>query len=206
MRSLLDHLPFVFPAARATVFRMSIQLYRMPAWKIRQLSGDALFAFVNETGYLGAGAAKYIRDKADYRLDDAIKEAAPFPPASAKLFDVKRLPVRKLIVCNLSNSQAMMTRDSVIESLCKGFEIAGDVGCQSFVIPDPTCDWNYQTHRADPAVAANWLFAAFSRSRHRINAIKVLTTTEESFEAYKAELDRLKEVAPTINDFMQPTA
>lgn len=177
----------------------------MPAWKVRQLSGDAIFVFTNDTGFMGAGAAKYIRDKADYRLDDAITAAAPLAFRSATLFPVKRLPVKQLIICNIYDEQRLVTRESFIEAFCAGFELAGAQGYESFVVPDPSDDWNYFTHRADPAVAAKWVIEGISRSRNRISAVKILTTTDESLAAYKDEVDQLKQYAPSINDFLEPT-
>lgn len=204
MRTLVEQLPFLISSARAKIFRITVQIYRTSAWKIRQLSGDGLFVFTNETGFLGAGAAKYIRDKADYRLDDAITAAAPLPPASATLFDVHRLPAKRLIVCNVHGEDGLVTPETFLQSFCAGFEKAGKAGCDSYVVCDPTNDWNYYTKRAEATVGAEWVFAGIVRSRNHIAAIKILTTNEESFEAYKAELDRLRKFAPTIDEFKEP--
>lgn len=203
---LAEHLPFLIPSARAKVFRMTVQIYRTSAWKIRQLSADGIFVFTNETGYLGTGTAKYIRDKADYRLDDAITAAAPLPPASATLFDVQRLPAKKLIVCNVHGDDGLVTRDTFLRAFCSGFEKAGREGCDSYIVTDPTDDWNYYTKRAEPAVGAEWVFAGIVRSRNHIGAIKILTTNDESLKAYEAELEKLRAYAPTVDEFKEPIA
>jgi hypothetical protein len=134
-----------------------------------------------------------------------IRDRAPLATGSATLFPVKRLPVKQLIVCNIYDEQRLVTPESFLAAFCAGFELAGARGYESFVVPDPSDDWNYFTHRADPAVAAKWVIEGIAKSRHRISAVKILTTTVESLAAYKAEVDHLKQYAPTINEFLEPS-
>ena len=85
--------PFIHarPAATADMSKMLLRIYAIPAWQMRDVpKASAFLAFTDETGWLGHGSAKYIKDKADFGLDDAITAMAPITTMEAISVPVRR--------------------------------------------------------------------------------------------------------------------
>jgi len=169
-----------------------VEVYCIPLWSLQKIKGDAYIAFCDETGFIGEGKAKPIRDKADYRLDDRIEESAPYPPTIARAFPVTRLPCRHLIITNIYNEKGVVTRDSFRTAFTNAIKQGESLNASTYVILDPTDDWNYYEHRANPDFAAQLLYDAIQANQNAIRCIKILTEQEEYAEAYHEQAVRMQ--------------
>lgn len=168
-----------------------VEVYCIPLWSLQRIHGDAIVAFCDETGYIGEGMAKTIRDKADYRLDDKIEEGAPYLSTVARAFPVRRLPCRHLIITNIYNEKGLVTQDVFRNAFTHAIEEGKKLKAATYVVPDPTDDWNYYEHRANPNLAAQFLYDAIRANHNAIRCIKILTERKEYAEAYHEQARRM---------------
>lgn len=170
-----------------------VEIYCIPLWSLRKIKGDAFIAFCNETGYLGEGMAKTIRDKADYRLDDTIEKGAPYPPTTARAFPVRRLPCRYLIIANIYNEKGIVTKNSFRSAFTNTIKEGEKLNVATYILPDPTDDWNYYEHRANPDLAARLIYDAISANRNTIRCVKILTSRKEYARVYHEHACRMQQ-------------
>lgn len=179
--------PFIYarPAAVADLPKMLLRIYGIPAWQLRDVpKASAFLAFTDETGWLGHGTSKYIKDKADFGLDDAIEAFAPIPPYSAVSLPVSRLPARRLVVTNVYDANKLTSRDTfaaAFKAAC--LEVRRHDG-KSITFFDPTEDWNYQETRVDPVDAARVVVGNIVRNRGTITGANIIVTSEAATSAY----------------------
>lgn len=162
-----------------------IEIYSIPGWSMRSISADAMIVFADETGWLGHGMSKYVKDKGDYKLDDVIRAAAPFEPGTARAFAVRRLPVDYLVVANIYDERKVTSSEQITRGFRAAVDEAAKLGCNSAMIFDPTDAWNYFTKRADAIQASKMLVTAISEGSGAISDVKVIVTNPENVEAYK---------------------
>ncbi|HWP30778.1 MAG TPA: hypothetical protein VNK96_03490 [Fimbriimonadales bacterium] len=170
-----------------------VEIYCIPLWSLRKIKGDAFITFCNETGYLGEGMAKTIRDKADYRLDDTIERGAPYPPTTARAFPVRRLPCRYLIITNIYNEKGIVTKNSFRTAFTNAIKEGEKLNVATYIVPDPTDDWNYFEHRANPDLAARFIYDSILTNQKSIRCIKILTTRKDYSEAYYDQARRMQQ-------------
>lgn len=181
----------VRPAVRGELMEATIEVYSMPAWGLRRLRADAFIAFTDESGYLGSGASKYIRDKGDYGLDDRIRQAAPIPPGGVVAVPVRRLPAKYLIAANVCDERGLVGPDAFGRGFSAAVSKAVENGCRSMLVPDPTEDWNYSEHRVDPVQGAKTLLETIARHRGEMSKFKILVARPENLSAYRVMLAEL---------------
>jgi hypothetical protein len=174
--------------AKPSASRGGIELFSLPGSRLQKVKADALIVFADETGWLGHGTSKYVKDKGDYGLDDRIRDAGPISPGKAKSFKVGRLPVSSLIVANIFDDRKLVTKESFRRGFGAAAKAAEGLGCESVAFFDPTDDWNYFTHRIDAATTADMVLDTVS-SFGNLRAVKVIIPNEENLASYK---DRLK--------------
>lgn len=191
----------ISPTARLEIFGTQIDMYHLPYWRMRRIpKASGFLAFSDETAWMGHGTAKYIKDKADYRLDDRIRELAPIAPGSVLTIPVKRLPAKYLIVANIYDDSKRL--DSL--SFCKGFDAAVEALSNSIpnsmfpgnslMMGDPTDDWNYFEKRISPNVSARLVLDAIAKCNGRVGAVRIIVPKSENAKAYKEEMERISEI------------
>lgn len=185
--------PFIHarPAAVADMPGVLVRVYGIPAWQMRDVPRAAAFlAFTDETGWLGHGSSKYIKDKADFGVDDAIRALAPIPPMSAVSFKVSRLPAGRLVVCNVYDSNKLTTGAGFSAAFSAGCrEIAKHAG-KSVTFIDPSQDWNYQEWRVEVRDAARAVLANVLEQRGRIRTANIIVPDSSALEAYRSLVEK----------------
>ena len=179
--------PLIFarPAATADMQKMLLRVYCIPAWQLRDVpKASAFLAFTDETGWLGHGSCKYIKDKADFHLDDAITSLAPIPPLQAVSVPVRRLPAKHLVVANVYDDKKLTSNQSFAEAFKNACLEVNRHGGKTVTFFDPTRDWNYQEWRVEPMDAARAVLANVLRNRGKIKGANILVPDEASRDAY----------------------
>jgi hypothetical protein len=185
--------PFIFarPAATADMPKMLLRIYAIPAWQMRDVpKASAFLAFTDETGWLGHGSAKYIKDKADFGLDDAIRAMAPIAPLEAVSVPVRRLPASRLVVANVYDANKLTSNAAFAEAFKNACIEVERHGGKSVTFFDPTRDWNYQEWRVEPTDAARAIVRNVLANRGRIRGANIIVP-ESSKEAYVALTERV---------------
>lgn len=186
--------PFISakPAASADLPKMMLRVYWVPAWQLRDVpKASAFLAFTDETGWLGHGTSKYIKDKADFGADDAIGAMAPIPALHAISIPVRRLPAKRLVVVNMYDANKLTSRDAFAEAFrnaCR--EVARHDG-KTVSFFDPTDDWNYQERRVEPTDTARVVVGNILANRDLIKGANVIVPNETACEAYVAFVNRV---------------
>ena len=173
------------PDARNHHMQPKIEVFQLPGWQLRRVSADAMIVISDETGWLGHGISKYVKDKGDYGLDDRIKASAPIPPGSAKAFAVKRLPVRQLIVVNIYDERKLTSTRQFEEAFLAAVRLAAAEGAQSVVVFDPAEQWNYFTERTDVHQTSDLLLSAIRKCKNKVSMVRIVVTSKANFEVYK---------------------
>ncbi len=173
------------PDAHNHQMQPKIEIFHLPGWQLRSVSADAMIVFSDETGWLGHGISKYVKDKGDYGLDDRIKASAPIPPGSAKAFPVRRLPVRHLIVVNIYDERKLTSTRQFEEAFLAAVRLAAAEGAQSVVAFDPAEQWNYFTERTGVHETSDLLLSAISKCKNKVATVRIVVTTKQGFEVYK---------------------
>jgi hypothetical protein len=183
---------FARPSATADVPKMRLRIYGIPAWQMRDVPrASAFIAFTDETGWLGHGSSKYIKDKADFGLDDAIETHAPIAPYQAISMPVRRLPAGRLVVVNVYDDNKLTSRDSFQEAFHNAcLEVRRHHG-SSITFIDPTADWNYQEKRVEASDAARAIIRNVVRNRGIIRAANIIVPNPLACEEYAALTRRL---------------
>lgn len=184
------------PAGQGSISGTSVRLYHVPGWDLRKIGGDAYAVFSNETGWLGNGLGKYVKDKGDYGLDDRIKEAAPIPPGSAKSFPVRRLPSKNLIVANIYDEKGVSGPGQFAAGFRALISEARALGADTIVLLDPTDDWNYFTERTAAEDVARLLMKNIDKADGAVPAFKIIVTKPEHLAAYNAVLQETSDGIP----------
>jgi hypothetical protein len=185
--------PFLFAraAAVADMPKMLLRIYAIPAWQMRDVpKASAFLAFTDETGWLGHGSAKYIKDKADFGLDDAITAMAPIPPLQAISVPVRRLPAARLVVTNVYDANKLTSNASFAEAFHNACKEVERHGGKSVTFIDPTRDWNYQEWRVEPTDAARAVVTNVLANRGRIRGANIIVP-ETSKDAYVSLTERV---------------
>ncbi|MDQ2986009.1 MAG: hypothetical protein M3R13_04725 [Armatimonadota bacterium] len=179
--------PFIYarPAAVADLPKLMLRIYGIPAWQLRDVpKASAFLAFTDETGWLGHGSSKYIKDKADFGIDDAIEALVPIPPASAVSLPVRRLPASRLVVANVYEANKLTSRHAFAEAFKAAcLEVRRHDG-KTITFFDPTEDWNYQESRIDPVDAARVVIGNVVRNRGTIHGANIIVPDETALTAY----------------------
>ncbi len=188
------------PTSKLEIFGTMIEIYHLPYWRMRRVAKSSAFlVFSDETGWLGHGTAKYAKDKADYRLDDRVRELAPIGAGQAIAVDVKRLPSKKLIVCNIYDdvkrisSESFSTGFSNSVKLLKKLVPNSIFPGNSIMMGDPTDDWNYFAKRISPNDAARIVLDAISKCNGEVGTVRIIVQKETHARAYAEELEHLSE-------------
>jgi hypothetical protein len=187
--------PFIFarPAATADMPKMLLRIYAIPAWQMRDVpKASAFLAFTDETGWLGHGSAKYIKDKADFGLDDAIRSMAPIPPLEAVSVPVRRLSASRLVVANVYDANKLTSNAAFAEAFKNACIEVERHGGKSVTFFDPTRDWNYQEWRVEPTDAARAIIANVLANRGRIKGANIIVP-KDSKDAYVSLTERVFE-------------
>ena len=180
------------PAAVADMPKMLLRIYTIPAWQMRDVpKASAFLAFTDETGWLGHGSSKYIKDKADFGLDDAITAVAPIPPLEAVSVPVRRLPASRLVIANVYDANKLTSNASFAEAFKNACKEVERHGGKSVTFIDPTRDWNYQEWRVEPTDAARAVVANVLANRGRIKAANIIVPDALSKEPYVSLADRV---------------
>lgn len=186
--------PFFYarPAAVADMPKMLLRIYCVPAWQMRDVpKASAFLAFTDETGWLGHGSSKYIKDKADFGVDDAITAMAPIPPLQVISLPIRRLPASRLVVANVYDANKLTSKESFAEAFKNAcLEVERNAG-KSVTFIDPTGDWNYQEWRVEPTDAARAVIANVLANRGRIRMANIIVPEEASKDAYVALTERV---------------
>lgn len=152
---------------------------------------SAFLAFTDETGWLGHGSSKYIKDKADFGLDDAITAVAPIPPLEAVSLPVRRLPASRLVIANVYDANKLTSNASFAEAFKNACKEVERHGGKSVTFIDPTRDWNYQEWRVEPTDAARAIVANVLANRGRIKAANIIVPDALSKEPYVSLAERV---------------
>ena len=186
--------PFTFarPAASADMPQMLLRIYGIPAWQMRDVpKASAFLAFTDETGWLGHGSSKYIKDKADFGVDDAITELAPIPPLGAISVPVRRLPAKRLVIVNVYDDNKLTSSEIFEEAFHNAcVEVQRNSG-KSVTFFDPSGDWNYQEKRIEAAGAARAIIANVLKNRGIIKGANIIVPNEAARESYVKLAERV---------------
>ena len=185
--------PFIHarPAATADMSKMLLRIYAIPAWQMRDVpKASAFLAFTDETGWLGHGSAKYIKDKADFGLDDAITAMAPIPPLEAISVPVRRLPATRLVVVNVYDANKLTSNAAFSEAFKSACIEVERFGGKTITFIDPTRDWNYQEWRVEPTDAARAVVRNVLANRGRIKGANIIVP-DDSKDAYVSLTERV---------------
>jgi hypothetical protein len=128
----------------------------------------------------------------DYGLDDKVRALAPIPMGDAIAVPVKRLPAKHLVVANVYDERTLVVPDSFFAGFRSAVQKVKGFGGTSISLLDPTNDWNYQEHRADPNTSAELLISAIGRSCGGIEVVRILVDNDAALEAFRSEFDALK--------------
>jgi hypothetical protein len=186
--------PFIYarPSAVADMPKMLLRIFAIPAWQMRDVpKSSAFLAFTDETGWLGHGSSKYIKDKADFGLDDAITAMAPIPPLQAISVPVRRLPASRLVVANVYDSNKLTSNASFAEAFKNACIEVERFGGKTITFIDPTRDWNYQEWRVEPTDAARAVITNVLTNRGRIKAANIIVPDPASRDPYVALTERV---------------
>ena len=186
--------PFTFarPAASADMPQMLLRIYGIPAWQMRDVpKSSAFIAFTDETGWLGHGSSKYIKDKADFGLDDAITSMAPIPPLGAISVPVRRLSSDRLVVVNVYDDNKLTSSESFAEAFHNAcVEVQRQKG-KTVTFFDPSGDWNYQEKRVYAAGAARTIIANVLKNRGIIKGANIIVPNDIARESYVKLTERV---------------
>ncbi len=197
----------------------TVEVYSLPLWRAQYIKADALIALTNESAFLGTTATKFIRDKADFRLDDAIRKHAPLPPGECLVMPLTRLPARRLAVTNITDEKGVITSRSLADAIQKtasalskeripspgavllmklpGFGPLAhrfpQKPIRSVLLCDPTSDWNYFERRVDGEESAQFLLQALLPHLSAFRTLKILITDPETALAYGKLLQNEKQ-------------
>jgi hypothetical protein len=173
------------PAAVADMPKMLLRIYAIPAWQMREVpKASAFLAFTDETGWLGHGSSKYIKDKADFGVDDAITALAPLAPLQAVSIPVRRLPASRLVIANVYDENKLTSNASFSEAFRNAcLEVSRNDG-KTVTFIDPTRDWNYQERRVEPMDSARAVIANVLRNRGKIKGANIIVPDAASKDAY----------------------
>jgi hypothetical protein len=180
------------PVASADLPKMLLRVYGIPAWQLRDVpKASAFLAFTDETGWLGHGTSKYIKDKADFGIDDAIEEMTPIPPLQAISLPVRRLPASRLVVINMYDPNKLTSRDTYVEAFRNGCrEVARHDG-KTVTFFDPTDDWNYQERRIEAAETARVIIGCVLANRDLIRGANIVAPNESARDSYVDLVNRV---------------
>lgn len=191
----------ISPIARVEIFGTRIDIYHLPLWRMRRIPKcSAFLALSDETAWLGHGTAKYVKDKADYGLDDRVRELAPIAPGTVVTIPVKRLPAKHLIVANMHGDSKRLDSNSFYQGFDAAVVALGKVEPNSvfpgnsLMMGDPTDDWNYFEQRISPNAVAELVLDAIAKCAGRIGAVRIIVSKDENVMAYKQEIERLSEI------------
>lgn len=199
-----------------------IEVYCTPLWRVQYIKADAIIAFTNQAGFLGSTTTKFIRDKADYRIDDAIRNNAPIPPGACVLVPLTRGPARRLAATNITDEKGLITphflaeaMKSASEALTKeriptpfatflmrlpGFRRVAlripQKPVRSVLLSDPTSDWNYFERRVNEEESAHLLLQATLPNLKTLGTVKILVTSSQSASAYDSLLQATHHLSP----------
>jgi len=186
--------PFITarPAASADLPKMLLRVYGVPAWQLRDVpKASAFLAFTDETGWLGHGTSKYIKDKADFGTDDAIERLAPIPPLRAVSLPVRRLPASRLVVINMYDANKLTSRDAFAEAFRNGCKDVTRNDGKTVTFFDPTADWNYQETRVDASETARVVVGCVLANRDLIKGANIVVPNEPARGAYVTLVNRV---------------
>ncbi|MCL6624700.1 MAG: hypothetical protein K6T17_08825 [Fimbriimonadales bacterium] len=188
----------------------NVEIYAVPAWRAQYIKADAVIALTNESGFLGSSSAKFIRDKADYRLDDVIRQHAPLPPGGCLVMPLTRLPARRLAVTNITDENGLITPHSLAEGIKNTASALGkeriptpiasfllklpglhrfalrfpQKPISSVLLCDPFEDWNYFERRVNEEESARFLLQALLPNLKAFGTVKILVASPSSASAY----------------------
>lgn len=190
LRGIILGVPFApfFPAkpvASADLPKMMLRVYGVPAWQLRDVpKSSAFLAFTDETGWLGHGTSKYIKDKVDFGADDAIEALAPIPALNAVSIRVRRLPATRLVVVNMYDENKLTSKEAFTEAFRNAcLEVQRHDG-KTVTFFDPTRDWNYQQMRVNAVDTARVVVGCVLANRDLIKGANILVPAEEAREGY----------------------
>lgn len=186
--------PFISakPAASADLPKLLLRVYGVPAWALRDVpKASAFLAFSDATGWLGHGTSKYIKDKADFGIDDAIEALGPIGPLQAVSLPVRRLPASRLVVINMYDASKLTSRDAFTEAFRNGCREVSRHGGKTITFFDPTVDWNYQERRVEATDTARVVVGCTLANRDLIKGANIIVPNEAARETYVALVNRV---------------
>jgi len=186
--------PFITakPAAAADLPKMLLRVYGVPAWQLRDIPrASAFLAFSDETGWLGHGTSKYIKDKADFGLDDKIEALAPIPPLRAISVPVRRLPASRLAIVNMYDANKLTSREAFAEAFRNGCKEVHRHDGKTVSFFDPTSDWNYQERRVEAVETARVVVGCVLSNRDLIRGANIIVPNESACAVYVDFVNRV---------------
>ncbi|MBV6503611.1 MAG: hypothetical protein AKCLJLPJ_01692 [Fimbriimonadales bacterium] len=169
-------------------------IYLVPAWALRRVPrADSLIVFSDETGWLGHGSAKYVKDRSQYILEDAIRALAPIAPGWAVSAELKWMPARRLIVANMYDERKMTGREQFQQGVYGAMREHRKHHGRSIIVVDPVDDWNYFEQRILPEEGARIVMESLSKYIGKQKAIRVVVSKLDHAEAYASILNEYSE-------------
>lgn len=169
-------------------------IFLVPSWSMRRVPrADSLIVFSDETGWLGHGSAKYVKDRAQYIVEDAIRSLAPIAPGWAVSTELKWMPAKRLIVANPYDERKITGREEFQRGVYGAIREHRKHHGSSVIVVDPVDDWNYFEPRILPEEGARIVMDSFSKYIGKQKAIRVVVSNRKHAEAYAAILNEYSE-------------
>ncbi len=185
---------YVRPRASVEINGTRIEVFCIPGWSLRKVpKTDAFVVFTNATGWLGHGTNKYVKDKADFGLDDEIEKFAPIPVEGTVSVPVKRLPAKLLVAANIYDEKGLTHSIQFQKGFDSAIQKLLNDGMKSLMVCDPTDDWNYFEHRAESALGAQMLINAILKYSGKLKIVRILVVKPQNLEAYTELLRKISE-------------